>query len=106
MQEVLTIARALSDENRLRALVCLHGGEMAMTEVAEALRLAPSTVSRHLSILRRAGLIHARRVGRWHLFYLADGARSPFVATALEWVRDASEPAGQASAGNGGQVGG
>jgi DNA-binding transcriptional ArsR family regulator len=86
MQEVLLIARALSDENRLNALLCLRDGERPMTHVARALDLAPSTVSRHLAILCRAGLVETRRVGRWHLFRLTERRSNPLVRSALAAV--------------------
>ena len=51
MKEVLAITKALADENRLRVVLFLRGGEMCVCQIVEMLGLAPSTVSKHLDIL-------------------------------------------------------
>jgi ArsR family transcriptional regulator len=87
MDRVLEIAKALADGNRLRALMALAGGELCVCQVIEMLGLAPSTVSKHMSILRQAGLVEARKDGRWIYYRLADRATSKPVKEALAWVR-------------------
>ena len=57
MRDVVTIAKALSDEHRVRNLAILEGRELCVCQVIELLGLAPSTVSKHLSILK-AGAPH------------------------------------------------
>jgi DNA-binding transcriptional ArsR family regulator len=89
MDEFLSITAALADENRVRALLALRGGELCLCQVVELLRLAPSTVSKHLSILKQAGLVHARKEGRWMYYRLPDEQRDdvpPPVRQALEFV--------------------
>ena len=51
MKEFLAITKALSDENRVRALMALTGGELCVCQVIELLGLTPSTVSKHLAAL-------------------------------------------------------
>ncbi|MFH1614571.1 MAG: metalloregulator ArsR/SmtB family transcription factor [Planctomycetota bacterium] len=75
MLEILNITKALSDENRVRALMMLAGGELCVCQIIEMLGLAPSTVSKHMSILRQAGLVETRKEGRWIYYRLADGAK-------------------------------
>jgi|Deesub1362A_J573_1020465.scaffolds.fasta_scaffold01918_8 DNA-binding transcriptional ArsR family regulator len=90
MEELLTVAKALSDPNRLRALMALQTGELCLCQLIELLGLAPSTVSRHMSLLRRAGLVESRKEGRWHYYRLA-GRRAPRLARrALAWAREAA----------------
>jgi DNA-binding transcriptional ArsR family regulator len=48
--------------------------------------LAPSTVSKHLSILKNAGLIDSRKQGRWMYYRLADQRVSEGNAQAIEWI--------------------
>jgi len=72
MLEVLNITKALSDENRVRALMMLADGELCVCQIIEMLQLAPSTVSKHMSILRQAGLVETRKEGRWIYYRLAD----------------------------------
>ena len=72
LREVLEIHKALSDANRLRALIALNGKELCVCQITELLQLAPSTVSKHLSILKRARLVEMRKVGRWIYYRLSD----------------------------------
>lgn len=88
MEAVLSIARALSDEQRLRALLMLRGGELCVCQVIDALGLAPSTVSKHMSILHDAGLVRRRKEGKWHYYRLAGRAAPPEVRRALAWVSE------------------
>jgi DNA-binding transcriptional ArsR family regulator len=90
LEEFIAIANALADENRVRALLALRGGELCLCQVIELLRLAPSTVSKHMSILRQAGLVHARKEGRWMYYRLPDPQVDDVpaaVGEALEFVR-------------------
>ena len=87
MRELLSITKALSDANRVRAVKALAGGELCLCEIIELLKLAPSTVSRHMAILHQAGLIESRKEGRWILYALAGPGASGAVKAALAMVR-------------------
>jgi ArsR family transcriptional regulator len=65
MQTYLTIMKALSDANRVRMLFALREGELCVCQLIDLLQLAPSTVSKHLSLLVQAGLADNRKDGRW-----------------------------------------
>ena len=87
MQHFVSIAKALADEGRLRVLVALADRELCVCEIIELLGLAPSTVSKHLSILRQAGIVEARKDGRWIYYRLAEKGAPREVTAAIEWVR-------------------
>lgn len=88
MQQQLAVAKALADKNRLRALVALRGGELCVCQIVELLELAPSTVSKHMSILGQARLVDGRKDGRW-VYYRLAGDRAPAAAQrAIEWACD------------------
>ncbi|NBB95866.1 MAG: metalloregulator ArsR/SmtB family transcription factor [Planctomycetes bacterium] len=72
MQTYLAINKALSDENRVRVMLALAGGEMCVCQIIELLGLAPSTVSKHMHVLQQAGLVDARKEGRWIYYRRAD----------------------------------
>lgn len=61
-------AKALADETRqqIMALCCCQ--ELSVNDIVEALDVAQPTVSHHLSILRKAGLVRAERRGK-QIFY-------------------------------------
>lgn len=91
MGEVLAVAKALSDENRVRVLLFLREGELCVCQIIEMLALAPSTISEHMAVLHRAGLVEARKDGRWIFYRLADRGCTGTVAAALRWIRDSLE---------------
>jgi DNA-binding transcriptional ArsR family regulator len=85
MREFMAIVKALADENRVRVLLALRDGELCVCDIIALLGLAPSTVSKHLSILYQAGLLDSRKDGRW-VYYRLAGSASPSVSGAVEWV--------------------
>jgi DNA-binding transcriptional ArsR family regulator len=89
MREFMNITKALADDKRARALLALRGGELCVCQITELFGLAPSTVSRHLSILYQAGLVESRKKGRW-IYYQLPGKNAPLLArAAVEWVEKA-----------------
>ncbi|MBV9214766.1 MAG: metalloregulator ArsR/SmtB family transcription factor [Acidobacteria bacterium] len=56
---------ALADRTRLRLLNLLRGGEVCVCFFAGTLGTNNPKISRHLSYLRRAGLVTGRRDGKW-----------------------------------------
>ena len=77
MRDTLDVLKALADENRLRALCALRGGELCVCQIIALLELAPSTVSKHLSLLRSARLVDSRKNGRWMHYRLSEEFRAP-----------------------------
>ena len=88
MKDFMAITRALSDPNRVRILLALRGGELCVCQITELFGFAPSTISKHLSILHHAGLIRSRKAERWVYYRLPDrSAPVPAsVRAALAWV--------------------
>lgn len=77
----------MGDQSRLRALAMLCRGELCLCQLIAVLGLSPATVSRHMSVLRSAGLVRRRKQGRWHYYRLAGSKAEPAVKAALQWVR-------------------
>lgn len=89
MKQFLAIAKALSEQARVRALLSLRDGELCLCQIIDLLGMAPSTVSRHMELLYQAGLVQRRKQGRWHYFRLA-GREAPAPARkAIRWAIDA-----------------
>lgn len=86
MRELLAITKALADENRLRALALLAKRELCLCQLIEVLGLAPSSVSRHMTILYQARLVEVRKSGRWSYFRLAAEKSAAEVQAALSLV--------------------
>lgn len=72
MAELAEYLKVVSDENRLRILCFLKQGERCVCKINEALNLSQNLTSHHLKILREAGLVTARREGKWIHYRLND----------------------------------
>lgn len=72
-----TLLAAMCNEKRLLLLCQLVPGERSVNELTELLGAPQSTVSQHLALLRRQGLVRARRDGQTQFYSLAgDEARA------------------------------
>ncbi len=65
------VFRAFADETRLRILHLLTKGELCVCDLIEVIGAPQSKVSRHLSYLKRAGLVTDRKEGQWRHYSLA-----------------------------------
>lgn len=70
----LKLYKALADESRLRAAAALLEHELCVCQISELLKLAPSTVSKHMTILKEAGVVNSRKRGRWVFYSIARSA--------------------------------
>jgi ArsR family transcriptional regulator, arsenate/arsenite/antimonite-responsive transcriptional repressor len=87
MREFMAVTKALSDPNRVRILLALRRGELCVCQITELFGLAFSTISKHLFLLRHAGLIQSRKSERW-VYYRLPGKTAPVaVREALDWVK-------------------
>ena len=83
----MTITKALSDPNRVRVLLALRHGELCVCQITELFGLAPSTISKHLSILQNAGLILSHKSERWVYYRLPDKSAPVIVREAFDWAK-------------------
>jgi DNA-binding transcriptional ArsR family regulator len=86
LREFMSVVKALADENRIRALLSLRSRELCLCQIIELLGLAPSTVSKHMSLLKQARLVDTRKSGRWVFYRLAGADSSPEIQEAIAWV--------------------
>ena len=85
LQFATGVLKAMGHPVRLRILVMLRDGELCVCQMTALLDLATSTVSAHLSDLKRAGLISERKDGRWVFYRLVD-PEPPVLASVWETV--------------------
>lgn len=72
MKDMLRIYRALSEETRLRIIKLLEHGELCVCDIVAALDIVQPKISFHLGVLKEAGLVKDRRVGKWIHYRLDD----------------------------------
>lgn len=86
--------QSLSDPTRLRSVVLLaREGELCVCEFTHALGVVQPKVSRHLALLREAGVVADRRQGQWVYYRLhPDLPRwaQDVIAAAVEGAKDES----------------
>jgi len=79
----------LGDRTRLRILMALQSGKLNVTQLCKALKAPQPTVSRHLGIMRMAGLLVNRRNGK-EIFYRLSDAPGPGSARSLRSLLDSA----------------
>ena len=72
MRDLMAVIKALADENRVRILMALGPKELCVCQIVELLGLAPSTVSKHIAILKQARLVDSRKEARWMFYRIAE----------------------------------
>lgn len=82
--EAVAVLKAMGSQNRLLLLCQLLEGERSVNELADALELAQSVVSQHLSLLRRDGLVLGRREGQSIYYDIRDERVRTLMATLFE----------------------
>lgn len=92
LREYEAVLKAAADPNRARMLKMLEVDELCVCQIVAIIGLSQSTVSKHLSILRDAGLLEERKVGRWVYFRPAENSLNPYALPLLalvhEWLKD------------------
>ena len=92
LRDYESVLKAAADPTRVRILKILESGEMCVCQVIAILSLGQSTVSKHLSLLRAAGLIKDRKDQKWVHYSLDRGSDSPYATRMLlnlrGWLND------------------
>ncbi|WP_152191455.1 ArsR/SmtB family transcription factor [Georgenia satyanarayanai] len=73
----MTVFEALADETRRRLLVRLAGGALSAGDLAATEAASRPAISRHLKVLRQAGLLEVRQHGRHRIYTLRPAGLSP-----------------------------
>lgn len=85
--DVARLFAALADPTRLRLLNLMHGREVCVCYFVEILKQSQPKISRHLAYLRRAGIVEARREGKWMHYRIespADAGAASILAATLK----------------------
>ena len=75
MDSDLAIFKACADATRLRILFLLAVRELCVCELVEVLEIPQGKVSRHLAVLKNAGLVRDRRARTWIYYSLPEATR-------------------------------
>ena len=72
--------KALGDEVRLKLLHLVRDEEVCVCDLVTILGMAQGTLSHHLAVLQQAGLVSARKQGRWNYYQATELAKHPLAA--------------------------
>ncbi|MEX0876962.1 MAG: metalloregulator ArsR/SmtB family transcription factor [Phycisphaerales bacterium] len=86
LEQLALLTNALADPNRLRLLAACLDRERCVCQLVALIDLSGASVSKHLAMLKGAGLLESRREGRWVHYRLPDQPAPP-AADALAMVR-------------------
>ena len=81
--DLVLLLQALADRTRLRLLNLMAGGEICVCYFVEVLEEGQPKISRHLAYLRRAGVVVARRDGKW-MHYRIERPADPALQSVLD----------------------
>jgi DNA-binding transcriptional ArsR family regulator len=84
------VFRALADETRREILKMLRAGPRTSGEIANRFESSWPTISRHLAVLRGAGLVTAQRKGAEIHYELNTSVFEDLVQHLMDWVRPTS----------------
>jgi len=72
MENIVAIAKVLSDINRIKILgLLLRNKELCVCEFCDTLNLSQPLVSRHLKQMKISGLINSKQEGKWVIYSLS-----------------------------------
>jgi ArsR family transcriptional regulator len=89
LSEMAELFAALADKTRLRVLNLMREDEICVCFFSEALGESQPKISRHLAVLRKAGLVESRRDGKWMHYRIAvpeDGEKAAVLRRTLDWL--------------------
>jgi ArsR family transcriptional regulator len=81
---------ALADRTRLRLINLMDAGELCVCFLVETIKTNQPKIARHLAYLKKAGLVRARRTGKWAHYRLVapkDEQAARVFAEIREWLR-------------------
>ena len=86
------VMKAVADPTRVRILKLLEAGEMCVCQIVAVLELTQSTISKHLFLLRMAGLVKERQEKKWVHYSLDGSEEAPYAQRMLGalkgWLKD------------------
>jgi len=92
MRELMLVLKAVADKNRMRIIKMLDKKNMCVCELAVVLEIKQPSVSKHLSILKNAGLIQDERSGQWIDYSLCRARINEYapllLASVKKWLND------------------
>ena len=92
LREYEMVLKSVADPTRVRILKLLEGGDMCVCQIIAVIELSQGTISKHLFLLKMAGLVKERQEKKWVHYSLDGSGGSPYarkmIATLKGWLND------------------
>ncbi|MGB7970340.1 MAG: metalloregulator ArsR/SmtB family transcription factor [Candidatus Deferrimicrobiaceae bacterium] len=88
LREYEMVMKAVADPTRVRILKLLEAGEMCGCQIVAVLEMSQSTISKHLFLLKMAGLVKERKEKKWVHYALARSGGSRYARKMLNTLRN------------------
>ncbi|HSI64308.1 MAG TPA: metalloregulator ArsR/SmtB family transcription factor [Candidatus Saccharimonadia bacterium] len=75
MKNIVAFAQALADETRWRIVQLVFNEPLCICELADILDMPQSSVSSHVQVIKKAGLLESERCGKWIYYRLSENHR-------------------------------
>ncbi len=87
IEQAIKIFKAFSDRTRLNIFLLLLENELCVCQMMEILKVEQSLLSHQLNYLRRAGLVQARKKGRWVFYFIREEYRQILMPVFTNWFK-------------------
>ena len=72
LEENAAVLKSLADPTRLKIIHLLKNGELCVCQILEAIDKSQSTISHHLNMMKKEGVLSARKQGKWIYYKLTN----------------------------------
>ncbi len=90
MENIVSFSRALADSTRWRIVRLVQDDALCVCEIADILKMPQSTVSSHVQIIRKAGLLESEKREKWSYFRISRDYRK-LIATLEKFFNESDD---------------
>jgi len=83
MDTFINVMKALADPNRVRILKILQHKALCVCEIQELFSIPQPTISKHMKVLEKAGMVKGTKDGLWVYYAVNYGSNNPYAAAIL-----------------------
>lgn len=86
MADLVKMLKALSDETRLRIINLVNDQELCVCDIMEVLSISQTKASRHLGVLRNAGLVNDRKNAQWSYYSMKNSLLTDLINSLINTI--------------------
>ena len=94
-KKIATVFKAFCDENRLQILQLLQDGERCACNLLEEMQITQPTLSHHMKILCDAGVVAARKEGKWMYYSISNEGMNSIMEYLNQLAEHSAETTGK-----------